>query len=103
MCRQRESEALYIRGRSFVTMTYVSSSNNMKGSHARASFASERLEHHDDDIHIWSMIPTGFLELVIVPNPWATGIQLPGEDKASCTNKEQCGRDDIYDKHKKHA
>ena len=26
--------------------------------------------------------------------------ELPGEDKASCTSKEQCGRDDIYDKHK---
>ena len=25
---------------------------------------------------------------------------LPGEDKASCTSKEQCGKDDIYDKHK---
>ena len=25
---------------------------------------------------------------------------LPGEDKASCTSKEQCGRDDIYDKNK---
>ena len=22
---------------------------------------------------------------------------LPEEDKASCTSKEQCGRDDIYD------
>ena len=26
--------------------------------------------------------------------------QLPGEDKASCTSKEQCGKDDTYDKHK---
>ena len=29
------------------------------------------------------------------------GRGLPGEDKASCTSKEHCGRDDIYDKHKK--
>ena len=28
---------------------------------------------------------------------------LPGEDKASCTSKEQCGRDDIYDKHKNNS
>ena len=25
---------------------------------------------------------------------------LLGEDKASCTSKEQCGKDDIYDKQK---
>ena len=29
-----------------------------------------------------------------------TAKELPGEDKASCTSKEQCGKDDIYDKHK---
>ena len=29
-------------------------------------------------------------------------LELPGEDKASCTSKEQCSKDDIYDKQKMH-
>ena len=50
---------------------------------------------HGDGFHSKGQLPVGQVL-------YSYDISLPGEDKASCTSKfeEQCGKDDIYDKHK---